>query len=80
MDYYDLGDYSRPITTSSEETQRWFDRGLIWTYGYNHGEAIACFQKAAEHDPGCAIAHWGVSYAAAANEGQAIDGCWCRQG
>jgi hypothetical protein len=29
MDYpYDLGRYSRKVTTSSPDTQRWFDRGL----------------------------------------------------
>ncbi|MGI9475125.1 MAG: tetratricopeptide repeat protein [Hyphomicrobiaceae bacterium] len=67
MDYYDLGAYTRGITTKSTEAQTWFDRGLNWTYGYNHGEAIACFQKAAEHEPGCAMAHWGVSYAAGPN-------------
>ena len=38
---YDLGTYSRPATTGSPEAQRWFDRGLAWTYGYNHEEAHA---------------------------------------
>ncbi len=66
-DYYDLGTYSCPVTTSSEKAQLWFDRGLIWTYGYNHTEALACFQRAAEHDPDCAMAHWGVAYAAGPN-------------
>ena len=32
MDYYDLGSYSRQVTTSSQRAQQWFDRGLIWTY------------------------------------------------
>ena len=35
MEYYDLGIYSRPVSTSSNEAQKWFDRGLAWTYGYN---------------------------------------------
>lgn len=31
MDYpYDLGPYSRTVTTSSVDAQRWFDRGLNW--------------------------------------------------
>ena len=67
MDYYDLGAHTRTVTTNSPDAQLWFDRGLNWTYGYNHGEAIACFQKAIEHDPACAMAHWGVSYAAGPN-------------
>jgi tetratricopeptide (TPR) repeat protein len=67
MTNYDLGKYSRPITTSSPEAQLWFDRGLIWTFAFNHGEAVKCFRKALEHDPQCAMAHWGVSYASGPN-------------
>lgn len=66
-DYYDLGSYTRPITTTSKEAQAWFDRGLIWCYGYNHDEAVRCFKKAAKHDPNCAMAHWGIAYAAGPN-------------
>jgi tetratricopeptide (TPR) repeat protein len=36
-------------------------------FGFNHGEAIKCFQKALQHDPKCAMAHWGVSYASGPN-------------
>ncbi|QFG31123.1 hypothetical protein F6476_19020 [Pseudomonas umsongensis] len=66
-DYYDLGTYSRPVTTSSAQTQLWFDRGLMWCYGYNHDEAIRCFQKALEHDRNCAMAYWGIAYASGPN-------------
>src|ERR1043165_9238253 len=65
--YYDLGAYSRLVTTKSPEAQVWFDRGLNWLFGFNHGEAIKCFAKAAECDPECAMAHWGISYAAGPN-------------
>jgi tetratricopeptide (TPR) repeat protein len=65
--YYDLGSYTRPVTTTSKEAQAWFDRGLIWCYGYNHDEAVRCFKKAAKHDPNCAMAHWGIAYAAGPN-------------
>ncbi len=61
--YFDLGNYSCPITTASEEAQLWFDRGLNWLYGFNHAESVACFQRAAESDPACAMAHWGVALA-----------------
>jgi len=67
MDYYDLGAYSRPITTKSPEAQTWFDRGLNWLYGFNHAEAIKCFGEALKHDPDCPMAHWGISYAAGPN-------------
>src|SRR5215470_9092076 len=65
--YYDLGHYRRPISTKSTEAQTWFDRGLVWCYAFNHEEAVRCFQKATEHDPGCAMAWWGVAYAAGPN-------------
>jgi tetratricopeptide (TPR) repeat protein len=68
MDYpYDLGSYSRKVTTTSAEAQRWFDRGLNWCFGYHHEEAVSCFEKALEADPNCAMAHWGVGYAAGPN-------------
>src|SRR4029434_5057643 len=67
MTYYDLGAYSRPISTSSAEAQLWFDRGLNWVFGFNHAEAIKCFARALEHDPRCAMAQWGIAYAAGPN-------------
>jgi tetratricopeptide (TPR) repeat protein len=69
--YYDLGSYSRPVSTQSEEAQHWFDRGLIWCYGYNHEESVRCFQKAAESDPNCAMAYWGIAYALGCNYNKA---------
>jgi len=67
MDYYDLGSYSRKITTAVPQAQLWFDRGLNWLYGFNHAEAIACFKKVLKEDPDCAIAYWGIAYAAGPN-------------
>ena len=64
---FDLGSYSRLITTSSAEAQLWFDRGLLWTYGFNHEEAVSCFKHAAESDPKCAMAYWGIAYALGPN-------------
>jgi tetratricopeptide (TPR) repeat protein len=67
MEYYDVDVYSRPVTTTSTEARTWFNRGLVWCFAYFHDEAIACFQKALEADPACALAHWGVAYAAGPN-------------
>ncbi|WP_025053368.1 hypothetical protein [Sulfitobacter noctilucae] len=68
MDYpYDLGAFSRKVTSGNAEAQMWFDRGLNWLYGFNHKEAIACFKRAAAADPACAMAHWGHAYAAGPN-------------
>ena len=67
MDYFDLGVYSRKVTTTSDEAQTWFDRGLRWTYGFNHEEAAECFRKAIAADPGCGMAYWGLAYAIGPN-------------
>ena len=67
MEYFDLGPYCRKVTTSSDGAQLWFDRGLNWLFGFNHGEAVKCFKKAIEHDEGCAMAYWGISYASGPN-------------
>jgi tetratricopeptide (TPR) repeat protein len=66
-DYFDLGGYERRVTTSSAEAQVWFTRGLVWAYGFNHEEAAACFERAIEADPDCALAHWGLAYALGPN-------------
>ncbi|MBO8191322.1 tetratricopeptide repeat protein [Streptomyces oryzae] len=66
-DYYDLGRYTRPVSTGVSEAQTWFDRGLLWSYGFNHEEAIACFERARELDPACAMASWGIAYALGPN-------------
>jgi tetratricopeptide (TPR) repeat protein len=65
--YYDLGTYSRPVTTNSPEAQLWFDRGLLWCYGFNHEESVHCFRKAADADANCAMAYWGIAYASGSN-------------
>jgi tetratricopeptide (TPR) repeat protein len=66
-DYFDLGSHSLPVTTSSADAQLWFDRGLAWCYGFNHEEAVACFEKALAADPECAMARWGIAYATGPN-------------
>ena len=65
--YFNLGSYSRPVSTSSVEAQVWFDRGLNWCFGFHHEEAIACFRRALDHDPQFAMAHWGIAYASGPN-------------
>src|SRR4029078_3761950 len=61
--YDGLCSYSRKITTKSAEAQRYFASGLRFLQGFNHRAAIRAFQQAAELDPECAMAHWGVALA-----------------
>ncbi len=61
-----LGGYQRKITTAAPEAQRYFNQGLAFLHGFNHGAAIRSFEEAARLDPQCAMAHWGVMLAYAA--------------
>jgi len=65
-EYFDLGTYSRNASTEPE-AQKWFDRGLVWLFAYNHEEAIVCLEQALKVDPACALAHWGIAYALGPN-------------
>ena len=62
-EYYDIGAFHSPVTTDNETAQRWFDRGLAMCYGFNHEEAVRCFERALAADPGMPMALWGLAYA-----------------
>ena len=59
---YDLGSHQRAITTDNAEAQQWFDRGLIWIYGFDLEMAGRCFREAIALDDNCAMAYWGLAY------------------
>lgn len=65
--YFDIGSLSRKVSTKSEGAQVWFNRGLVWTYCFNHDEAITCYKQAIAHDKDCAMAYWGVSFCSGSN-------------
>ncbi|KAF5017482.1 hypothetical protein F66182_10587 [Fusarium sp. NRRL 66182] len=65
--YYDLGDFSLRVSTESLEAQIWFNRAMLWTYCFNHDEAIFCYQQAIAHDEDLALAYWGVSFCSGPN-------------
>jgi tetratricopeptide (TPR) repeat protein len=62
-----LGDQTHPINTDVPLAQRYFDQGLILTFGFNHYAAIAAFEEAARLDPTCAMCHWGIALALGPN-------------
>ena len=66
-EYFDLGGYAREVSTSSAAARSWFIRGLLWSYAFNHEEAVRCFERAIAADPGFALAYWGVAYALGPN-------------
>ena len=61
--YDGLGNRGRKVSTSLPEAQRYFDQGLAFLYAFNHDEALRAFHRAAELDPRCAMAYWGIAYA-----------------
>ncbi len=60
--FNDLGNYSVKITTREPLTQRFFDQGLMLTFGFNHAEAARSYREAARLDPSCAMCYWGVAF------------------
>ncbi|KAB2098976.1 hypothetical protein AG0111_0g12846 [Alternaria gaisen] len=64
---YNLGTFHRPVSTKDPTAQKWFDRGLIWSYSFHHLESSRCFEAAIASDPSCAIAYWGLAYALGPN-------------
>ncbi|KAJ0421301.1 hypothetical protein BJY00DRAFT_110636 [Aspergillus carlsbadensis] len=65
--YFSLGRLTRKISTRSSQAQNWFDRALIWTYCFNHDEAITCYKQVIAHDAACAMGYWGVAFCAGSN-------------
>lgn len=62
-----LGSLHHPITTTSEQAQRYFDQGLRLVYAFNHEEAIRSFEAAAQLDPQAAMPYWGIALALGPN-------------
>lgn len=50
-----------PVTTRSEEAQKFFDQGLALMHSFWFYEADRSFARAAEFDPECAMAQWGIA-------------------
>ena len=65
--HFDVGECRRAISTESPEAKLWFNRGLGLAFGFNHEEAIACFERAALADPDCAMVYWGKAWALGTN-------------
>ncbi len=54
-----LGRHHFPISSNGAMAQRYFDQGLILSFGFNHAEAARSFQEAQKRDPNCAMCYWG---------------------
>lgn len=50
------------ISTKKSEAQKYFDQGLMLSFGFNHAEAGRSFYEAARQDSNCAMCWWGFAY------------------
>jgi tetratricopeptide (TPR) repeat protein len=62
-----IGGTHHQVTTKNPEAQKYFDQGLGLIYAFNHEEAVRSFTRAAELDPNCAMAYWGIAVAVGPN-------------
>lgn len=51
-----------PISTKNSEVQKYFDQGLMLSFGFNHAEAGRSFYEGARQDSNCAMCWWGFAY------------------
>ena len=61
--YGNLGPHSRPITTTSDMAQAYFNEGLQFMYAFGPSSAVRSFREAQKHDPNCAMCFWGEAWA-----------------
>jgi tetratricopeptide (TPR) repeat protein len=69
-----MGSYHRTITTSSAGAQRYFNQGMVLSFGFNHAESIRSFRAAQWLDPNCAMCFWGEALATGPNINIRSDG------
>ena len=55
------GKVQMPITTKSAEAQAFFNQGLALMHSFWFYEADRSFERAAQLDPDCAMAQWGIA-------------------
>ena len=68
-----LGHMHFAPSTHVPEAKRLFLQGLALCYAFNHDEAVKSFQRALDHDPSLAIAHWGIALASGPNVNLPMD-------
>ena len=65
VDYYaklDMCPYFFGVNTTSPACQRWFNRGMLLAYNFNHDGARECFFNCLKEDAECIMAYWGICY------------------
>lgn len=71
--YPDLSEIRFPVTAASDEARRYFNQGLMLSYGFNHAGAVRSFREAQRLDPACALCWWGEAVALGPNINAPMD-------
>jgi tetratricopeptide (TPR) repeat protein len=50
------------ISTKNTEVQKYFNQGLMLSFGFNHAEAARSFFEITRQEPQCAMGWWGYAY------------------
>lgn len=58
-----LGDFERPISSSNEMAQKYFNQGFQMMYAFTKEDGARSFREAWKNDPNCAICYWGEAWA-----------------
>src|SRR5690349_21853008 len=58
-----LGTFTRPISSTNQEAQAFFNQGFQMMYSFAKPEAVRSFREAWKRDPECAICYWGEAWA-----------------
>ncbi len=66
-----MGKVSFPITTTSEEAQKFFNQGIAQLHGFWYFESERSFRQAAMLDPGSPMPYWGMCMSNVGNAARA---------
>jgi tetratricopeptide (TPR) repeat protein len=58
-----LGTFTRPMSSTNKEAQRYFDQGFQMMFAFAKAEAVRSFREAWKRDPDCAACYWGEAWA-----------------
>jgi len=58
-----LGTFTRKISSSNAEAQKYFDQGFQMMFAFAKAEAVRSFRESWKRDPQCAICYWGEAWA-----------------
>ena len=71
--YPDLSEVRFPVSAADDQVRRYFNQGLMLSYGFNHAGAVRSFREAQRRDPDCALCWWGEAVALGPNINAPMD-------